>query len=42
MVEQWNRDGGTVEQTMWNSGRYHGGTVEESLWNSGTFDGGTV
>ena len=42
MVEQWNNDGGTVEQIWGNSG-----TVEQ--WNSGTEmvdqwknDGGTV
>ena len=36
MVEQWNRDGGTVEQLWWNSGTMmveklnrDGGTVEQ-------------
>ena len=33
MVEQWNNDGGTVEQICWNSGTE---MVEE--WNN---DGGT-
>ena len=34
MVEQWNNDGGTVEQRWWNSG------VEMvDQWNN---DGGTV
>ena len=34
MVEQWNRDGGTVEQIWWT-----GGTVIVGQWNG---DGGTV
>ena len=34
MVEQWNRDGGPVEQIRWNSGKE---MVEQ--WND---DGGTV
>ena len=34
MVEQWNRDGGTVEQIWWTEG-----TVIEGQWNG---DGGTV
>ena len=37
MVEQWNNDGGTVEQRWWNSGTM---MVEQGnsklLWNSGT------
>ena len=40
VVEQWNSDGGTVEQARWNSGTVMleqcGGTVEQSRWNSGT------
>jgi len=31
MVEQWNRDGGTMEHVMWNN---RGEIVEQ--WNSGT------
>ena len=34
MVEQWNNDGGTVEQIWWKSG-----TEMVDQWNS---DGGTV
>ena len=34
MVDQWNNDGGTVEQTWWNSG-----TMMVEQWNN---DGGTV
>ena len=41
MVEQWIRDGGTVEQLWWNSGREvaNSGTTMVEQWNS---DGGTV
>ena len=46
MVEQWNRDGGSVEQRWWNSGTSDGGTVDHLMveqstekWNR---DGGTV
>ena len=42
MLEQWNRDGGTVQQRWWNSGPADGGTVEQSWWNSGISDVGTV
>ena len=42
MVEQWNRDNGTVEQRWWNCGPSDGGTVEQSLSNSGISDAGTV
>ena len=34
MVEQWNSDGGTVEQSRWNSG-----TMMVEQWNS---DRGTL
>ena len=34
-VEQWNRDGGTVEQKCLNSGPFDGGTVEQSWRNGG-------
>ena len=41
MVEQKNRDGGTVERRWWNSGtemvdqwNNDGGTVEQIWWNS--------
>ena len=36
MVEQWNRDGGTVEHRWWNSGTSDGGTVDHLMveqWN---------
>ena len=36
MVEQWNRDGGTVEQRWWNSGLSDAEAVKQSWWNSGT------
>ena len=43
MVEQWNIDGGTVEQRWWTSGKImlehlnrYGGTVEQLWWTSGT------
>ena len=47
MVEKWNSKvvqcGGTVEQSLWNSGtimvEQWGGTMKQSWWNS---DGGTV
>ena len=47
MVEQWNKDGRTVEQRWENSGTSDGGTVMEEQqnicwWNRGTFDDGTV
>ena len=42
MVEQGNRNGGTVEPRWWNSGPADGGTVEQSWWNSRTSDVGTV
>ena len=39
--EQWNNDGGTVEQIWWNSGTMrveqwnrYSGTVEQRWWNS--------
>ena len=45
MVEQWNRDGGTVEQLLWNSEtemvdqwKNDGGTAEQIWWNSGTVE----
>ena len=38
MVQQWKRDGGTVEQRWWNSGLSDGGTVKQSWWNSGTVE----
>ena len=37
-MEQWNSDGGTVEQSWWNSGTVRWYSVVEQ-WNS---DGGTV
>ena len=42
MVEQLKRDGGTVEQTWWNSRmveKYNSGTVMVKQWRR---DGGTV
>ena len=50
MVVQWNRDGETVEQIMWNSRSSDCGTVEHlmveqwiiSWWNSGRYDVRTV
>ena len=42
MMEQWNRDGGTVEQSCWNSRTSDGGTVKERFWNSRSSDGATV
>ena len=50
MVEQWNRQCGTVDHLMveqgniswWSSGRYDVRTVKQRWWNSDTFDGGTV
>ena len=35
MVEQWNRDGETLEYRMGISGSSEGGTVEQSRWKSG-------
>ena len=38
MVEEWNRDGGTVEQRWWKSGTSDCGTLEHLIyleqWNS--------
>ena len=43
MEEQWNRDGGSVEQIWWNGATViaeqknsYGGTEEQLWWNSGT------
>ena len=34
MVEQWNRDGGTVEQSWWNSGLSDAeATIVVEQWN---------
>ena len=45
MVEQWNKDGETVEPLWWNSRTMmgeqfsrDGGTVEQWWWNSGTVE----
>ena len=46
MVEEWNRDGGRVEQRRWKSGTSDCGTVEHlkylEQWNSRLCHGGTV
>ena len=42
MVEQCNRDGGSVEQRWWNSGISDGGTVEHVTVEKWNRDGGTV
>ena len=41
MVEQWNNEGGTVQQLWWHSGTemveqwdIDGGTMENRCWNS--------
>ena len=36
MVEEWNKDRGTVEQRRWNSRTFDGATVEQSRSNSRT------
>ena len=46
MVVQWNRDGETVEQTIWNSRSSDGGRVEHLMveqwiiwwWNIGRYE----
>ena len=50
MVEQWNRDGGTVQHLIVEQWNNHGGTVEHLLveqwnilcWNSRRSDDGKV
>ena len=50
MLDQWKRDGGTIEHVMveqwnirwWNSRTSDGGTVRQRWENSRTSDGATV
>ena len=42
MVEQGNRNGGTVEQRWWNSGPAEGGTVDQLKVEQLNSHGGTV
>ena len=43
MVEQWDRDAGTVEHRMWNSRSSYGGRVEHMMveqWNMSQWNRG--
>jgi len=40
MVEQWQREGGTVDYLMVEQLNNHGGTVEQRWWNTGASDRG--
>ena len=42
MVEQWNNDGGTVEQSWWNSGMVEWLNRETVMVEQWKRDGGTV
>ena len=42
MVEEWRRDGGTVDQSWWNSRTSHGGTVKYLMVEEWKRDVGTV